>query len=200
LVILPVAYAAIIVLVSFDAAILIPRIAIWLTIPLCIAFARAATARKSPLRQGLATACILGCWLIPLVYYFRLPWKENWKAAADIVATAPQCSGPVVFGMIYGAGLVYYRPELLKRQLFATPVWESDHGLVPVAAGASAGEVLEEKVINAPIVPASQIPALMRQHPHLAVVLPFDWGGILNSFRPPVMQATLKGGVHVACY
>ncbi len=200
LVIMPAAYTAIIILVSFNSAILIPRIAIWLTIPLCIAFARAATAQKSPWGQSFVTACILFCWLIPLQHYFRLPWKENWKAAADIVATAPQCSGPVVFGMIYGVGLVYYRPELLKRQLFATPVWASGHGLIPVAAGNSAGEVLEEKVIDAPIVPASQIPALMRQYRHLAVVLPFDWYDILNSFRPPVMQATLGGGVHVACY
>lgn len=200
LVVLPLCYMAVIILVSLDIPMLLARIAVWLAIPICIIYARAAAAQNAIWKQGAVTLIVCAIWAFSLQHYFRFSWKEDWKSPAYVVAHDPQCSGPLAFGLLYGVGLFYYQPQLAKRPMFGTPIYESSDGLLTVPAGNTSGEVLEKLAVDAPIVPLSEFPQLISRYPHLAIVLPWSWGEILKNFRPPVAQWTFRGGIHVACY
>jgi len=191
LVLLPAIFCDIVVGVSFSRPLLLPRTAVWLTTPLCVLLARAATVQPTAWRRAAVVATALAVFIGALAQYFWSYHKEDWRTAAHLAAAEPQCSGPIIFVQEYGAGLTYYQPRLASRPLILLKTeWDLR---TPAYALAS-------RLPHTEILPVSELGSFLKDHPYSVLALRGPRRPLLDSLGPPRLRAELGGGVTVSCF
>ena len=100
---------------SASRPMLLVRVGVWLTIPLCVLLARAVTRQATTWRRATIGVLLTAIFLFGLGHYRWVYRAEDWRAVARVVATEPRCSGPILFGYGSGLGQVYYEPALINR-------------------------------------------------------------------------------------
>ena len=119
LILLPSLFLALAIGVSLKRPILLPRIGLWLTIPLCLALAKAVCAHETASRRMISGAACVAVFMLTLASYFVDYRKEDWRAAAHLATTDPRCDGPVLFADVFIA-LLYFT-SLRSRRGRSTP-------------------------------------------------------------------------------
>lgn len=163
LVLIPSLFCLAVVLVSIHRPILLPRVGAWLVAPLCLLLARAAMSQPAGFRRMVACGtCLLVC-LSWLVHYHCCYERDDWRAAARLLADEARCGGPVVSQSANALGLVYYEPLLADRDLYSLRPSSGD----PL----SVEERLAELTLPQKTLTADHLEAFLRDHPRAALAL-----------------------------
>lgn len=151
------------VLLSVNRPILLPRIGVGVTVPFCLVLGGAARARSrvaAALVIVPAALVFVGCDAAYTAHYV----KQDWRDAARAVATDPACDdGPVVTWGPFAHDLLRYAPALGRRTLVDV--------LPPIFDGSAA--LAAERFYARPAAtlrPAALAPFLAA-HPHGALVV-----------------------------
>jgi 4-amino-4-deoxy-L-arabinose transferase-like glycosyltransferase len=200
LAVLPVLFCVLLFGASLVRPVAIPRVGLWLTMPLCILLAACVTGQRSGWLRGAAAVAVLAAWLVPLAHYVAKPGKEDWRTAALIAARQPGCDGPVMYVDNSGLGLVYYQPELAQRPLFTLSLTKVQGGFAPVPIAVKQQDILQQTYLHPNYIYLRQVPAFLAANPHTALVLLPGYEPVLGVLPAPKLAGRLAGGLTMACY
>jgi 4-amino-4-deoxy-L-arabinose transferase-like glycosyltransferase len=191
LVLVPVIFCLIVVGVSISRPILLPRIGIWLTIPLSVLLARAATVQPTVWRRHGVVVIASGIFLVALGHYFWSYQKEDWRSAARMAAFQPNCSGPIISNQAV-VGLTYYEPVLASRSL----IWLKTTNGTDV----DPGFVVVSRVLHPDILDVRELKTYVQDHHHAVVVLRARYHQLLDPLGSALLYSELPGGLLVSCF
>lgn len=191
LVLAPVAFFLIVVVVSLARPIMLARIGVWLIVPVCVLLARAATVQPTRLRRVGYSAAICAIFIGLLAEYYSSYEKEDWRGAARVVASQPDCGGPIAAeGTPFG--ITYYEPSLATRSF----VWLNWPSGTPLGAGFA----LASKVLHPALVEARDLSGFLQNNPHAVLVLRPGEQEVLHQLGKPSFDRRLPGGMSVSCF
>ena len=191
LILLPALFVALAIAVSLERPILLPRIGLWLTIPLCLALARAVAQHRAARRRAAACVACLAAFAIALASYFADYRKEDWREAARLATTDPRCGGPVVFSDLF-LPLLYYQPSIASRPFYTIdPKWLETNALQ---------RTLTQNAVRPAVLDPPGLTAFLSIHPRALIVLRRGSEPLLEAAPAPAFRANLPGGLTVACY
>jgi hypothetical protein len=193
LVVLPFLFGGLLFTASAMRPILIPRIGIFLVIPLSILLARCVVVQKSLALRGVAA-------VVPLLLYFVAPDKEDWNTAAKIAMTQPVCNGPLMYVGSSGLGLIYYQPALANRPLYALALGVAQGHLTRLNLASEQANILQATYLHSTELYLRDAPAFVAAHPHTMLVLRPPFAQVLNMLPRPAALGELHGRLLVACY
>jgi mannosyltransferase len=199
-VVLPALFCAMLFVASGIRPILVPRVGIFLAVPLSILLARAVLSQRWPALQWVAGGVVLAAWLVPLVLYFRAPDKENWTLAAAIAVHQQACDGPLVYVGNSGMGLIYYQPSLASRPLYSLSLTLADGRLWRVPIADAQKDMLETAYLHSQFLYLRDLPALIAAHLHTMLVLRPPFASVVEMLPRPAALGELPGRLVVACY
>lgn len=199
LAVLPALFCAILFAVTAVRPILLPRIGIWLPMPVCILLAAGVMRQPAWLRWPAGLVVLAGL-VFALCSYVHKPGIEDWRLAARIAATQPACSGPLVTFNTDALGLFYYQPDLQDRPLFAIPMDITEKGFRPRPIEKLQQDTLERAYLHADFMYLRQLPAFIAARPHTFLVMRLNYSPLLRVLPRPTVAGVLPGGVVVACY
>ena len=188
----PLIFCLIVIGVSLSRPILLPRIGIALTVPLCVLLARCIVVQPAPWRRlsaGVICAALFGG---ALAHYYWRYHKEDWRGAAQLAAGRTECSGALVSNEVFVLGLPYNRPQLATRPLYllaTAPAVDSDPGYV-----------LLTKTLPPHALAVDDFGHFVAQHPHTMVVLRSGYQQVLEHATGATLRTDLPGGLSVACF
>ena len=191
-VLVPAVFSLILIGASVSRPILLSRVGVWLTIPLCLLFARAATVQPTVWRRTAAVTVSLLILLSALGHYFLKHQNEDWSGAVRMVALEPKCEGPIIFVRGSGLGLIYYKPSLMTRSLYIAKEKDTDP--------ATASFLLAEQVVHPRIINVGALADFVRTHPLAALVLRLAFLKMTDPLQHPLVRAEFHGGLIVSCF
>lgn len=193
----PVLFTILMLAASVSRPILLPRVAQWLELPVCMVLAACILAwRGLAMRLVLGTVCA-ACLLVSLWHYDAVYQTEDWRAAARIIATDARCSGPVVTTGPYGLGIVYYQPETARRPFY---------DMVTQDGGDRTSEhLLGAMTDHATDLDGDSLRALVARQPHVALLILPQQREAIEDGAADVLNAAsaemaLPGGLSLLCY
>jgi len=191
LILLPALYVALAIGVSLARPILLPRIGVWLTIPLCLALAGAVVGQGAARRRALAGVVCAAAFAVALASYFVDYRKEDWRAAAHLAAADPRCDGPVLFSGVF-LPLLYYQPSIASRPFYASSAnWDEAGPLqLRLTRDVARPQALDPAAVN----------SLLETRRHAFVVVRRGSEAMLDAAPPPAVRVDLPGGLTVACF
>lgn len=188
----PAVFCLILIGASIWRPMLLSRVGVWLTIPLCLLLARATTVQPTVWRRTAAVTVSSLIFLSALGHYFLRVQKEDWRSAARMVALEPRCDGPIIFVRGGGLGLIYYMPSLATRPLYMAKANETDPNTASFA--------LAQQVVHPRIIDVGALADFVRTHPHAALVLRWAFLRMADPLQQPFVRAELHGGLTVSCF
>jgi hypothetical protein len=182
--------------------ILIPRIGIFLPVPLSILLAHVVTRQKFLPARAIAGLTVLAALLAPLSLYLAAPGKEDWDTAARIAMTQPACSGPVLYVGDTALWMIYYQPALARRPLYDWPLRlrPNNAASAPATNEPDVSTILHTVYLPPNFIDTKGAAALIAAHPHTMLVLPQLFASAVNLLPRPLAFGVLRGGLVVACY
>ena len=137
-----------------------------------------------------------------LVFLFSTAWyfgddrKEDWRGAAHLIATEPDCRGPVLVGHFNALGLLYY--GLAARRPIGV-------FLPDARRGHSVEFALTQRLMHPDIIAMDAIPAYVTAHPGTTIILPDGYAGAVPAAVQALMARAplarhLDGELTVACF
>jgi hypothetical protein len=196
LVLIPALYCALFIIAGWLRPMLLARVATWLVIPLCLILARAASSQAGRWRSYAACAVPLLIFLFSTAYYYRFHEKEDWRGAARLVATEPNCAGPVLVSEFNALGLYYYNVQP-HRQAFV---------FLPDPRRRNSVEFgLSERLMHLPELDPGAIVGFIATHPDTAVIMRWEYAKAIPLDLQALLarasiKAQLDGGLTVACF
>jgi mannosyltransferase len=200
LVVMPLLFLGIFFAVTAMRPILVPRLAIWLAIPMSILLARAVLRQKYAALRWAAAAIVAASWLVPLGSYFARPGKEDWRTAAAVATKVPQCAGPILYAGNTGLGMIYYNPALGRRPLYSVSMTLMNGVPVAVPVTYLQPDELQTAFLHSQYLTVSDVPGFLSHHPHSMLVLRPVFVGLVLQLPRPTVLGELKGHLVVACY
>ena len=196
LILIPALFILILIVVSIWRPMLITRIGAWLSLPICLLLARAATWPRSLVLRAIAAGLIGLMLLLNIVHYRRNYERENWALAVKLAATEPQCSGPVLFNATNGTSLLYYQPHLMERPIYM---------ILSERSAETAELVLTRTLMKPTMIQDTDVSAFAHTHPGSTLILRGDiiWDGppsLIALLTQASFHATLPANVRVYCY
>ena len=177
--------------VSVKRPILLPRIGLWLTIPLCLGLAGAVCEHEAASCRTISGAACAAVFGLTLTSYFVDYRKEDWRAAAHFAATDPRCAGLVVFSDVY-LPLLYYQPSIASRAFYAADAkWEELNALQLT---------LTQDKVKPNVIDPTMLKAFLSIHPRAFLAVRRASENLLDAAPAPSFRANLPGGLTVACF
>jgi hypothetical protein len=162
-VLVPSAYCVLLIAVSLLRPMLISRVGVWLSLPICLllAYATAVQAWQWPRLVSFATVAVIFLGLT--ADYFIWQPKEDWTSTAQAVLGNPSCQGPLVSFGPYNLELQHYEPRLAGRRMY----WvRPSHGMPPTSES-----VLDTMLTHDTPLEPEALAAFMQANPSAALVV-----------------------------
>jgi hypothetical protein len=197
LVLIPGLFILLLIGVSVWRPILAARVGMWLTIPLCLVLARAATAHPVPRTRALAATVIALYFLAGIGQYYGFVKTEDWPASVRLVDTEPRCGGPIVSVAGKGFGLLYYGPPPPDRPLYSMALNDAGRG--------TALFVLNQLRMHPGILDVEAVADFARTRPGTAVLiheaeLKMAPASLKATLESAPFQRALAGGIYAFCF
>ena len=193
---IPGLYCALFIFGSWLRPMLLVRVATWLVIPLCLILARAALGQLSQWRRRAACAAAMLIFLFCLGDYYRFSDKEDWRAAARLVATNSRCAGPVLVSEFNALGLYYYGVQAHRPAYVFLPDPRRRN---------SVEYNLSQRLMHLPELEPGSVVAFIASHPGSVVIMRGEYAQVIPGelqdllARAP-LNAQLDGDLTVACF
>lgn len=175
---------------------LLPRVATWLEVPLCLLLADSAWRQRPGWRRAAACLVPFAVFLAGTATYFTFDQREDWRQAASIVTTEPACHGPLLVSEFNALGLRYYGIYPSKLA----------YVFLPDARRKSSIEFyLSERLMHLPELDPKAVPAFIQAHAGTALIMRDEYAhAIPSDLQAMLAQAPLHrqlaGGLIVACF
>ncbi|HEY0425350.1 MAG TPA: glycosyltransferase family 39 protein [Rhodopila sp.] len=196
LILIPVLYCALFIIAGWLRPMLLARVATWLVIPLCLILARAALSQSGRWRSYAACAVPLLTFLFSTGYYYRFHEKEDWRGAIRLIATQPNCAGPLLVSEFNALGLYYYK----------IPAHRQAYVFLPDPRRRNSVEFsLSERLMHLPELDPGAIIEFIETHPGTAVIMRWEYREVIPLDLQTLLahaptKARLDGGLTVACF
>jgi 4-amino-4-deoxy-L-arabinose transferase-like glycosyltransferase len=196
---LPILFCGFLFAVSVKLPMVIPRVGIFLVMPVAILLARCIMSVRDLKLRWAVGAAGLAAWLVPLYLYYQVPNKEDWRAAAAVAAKAPVCDGPLMYVGYTGLGLIYYQPSLLARPLYSLAV-DMSQGRLAIRRNDGARAVFNAAYLHAHDLQIRDAAGFVATHPHTMLTMPLVFQNVLHFLPKPKVLGITRGQLVVACY
>jgi hypothetical protein len=198
--VLPALFCGLLFVASLDVPMVIPRVGIFLVMPVVILLARCVMSQRNLALRWAVGAAALAAWVVPLCMYYHAPQKEDWRTAAAIAVSAPACNGPLMYVEDTGLGLVYNQPSLMARPLYSLSVGVNEGGLTREDIYYARRDILEETYLHSNFLYLHDAAGFVAQHPHTMLVVRPIFYNVLRFLPRPKVLAVTRGPLVVACY
>jgi hypothetical protein len=163
LVLAPALFCLLLIGASLERPMPLARAGAWLVVPLCVLLAGAVTVQPTAIRRGIIGGAVLLSFLFGGAHYFLATRNEDWLGAARLLAAEPRCAGPVLVSGDTALGLHYHDATLDRRPVILFGGADRERR--------TAQFLLNQRVMNAPTMPADAVAAFAASHKGTAVVL-----------------------------
>jgi 4-amino-4-deoxy-L-arabinose transferase-like glycosyltransferase len=197
LALIPLLFILLLIGVSVWRPIMTAQVGMWLTTPLSLLLARAATAQPLP-RTGAVVASVFTLYFLAgLAHYYASSTEEDWPASVRLVMTEPRCGGPILSAAGKGFGLAYYGPPPPGRPLYSFAVTE--------AGQETALFQLNQRVTHPGILDAGAVENFVRVRPGTVVLIaPVDLlmapASLRSSLDNAPFKSALSRGLDAFCF
>lgn len=162
-ILVPLSYCILLIAVSVLRPMLVTRVGVWLSLPICLllAYATAVQAWKWP---RLVSAIMVAIIFLSLTAdYFVWQPKENWPRTVQAVRGNPSCQGPVVSFGPYNLELQRYGPDIAARPMY----WVRPYHGMP----ATSESVLDTRLTHDVALQPEALATFMRATPGATLVV-----------------------------
>ncbi|HEY4040489.1 MAG TPA: glycosyltransferase family 39 protein, partial [Rhodopila sp.] len=162
MILVPVSYCVFLIAASLVRPMLLSRVAVWLSLPICLLLAYATLAQPRKWR-GFSLIAVATIFLGLTIDYFVIQPREDWSAAVRALTANPRCQGPIVAFGPYNLELQHYQPSIAARPMY----WVRPYHGMPETSESVLDAMLTHDL---PLEPEDLV-AFMQAHPGAAFVV-----------------------------
>ncbi len=163
MILVPLSYCVLLIAVSLIRPMLLSRVGVWLSLPICLLLAYTAAAQASKWPQAISVMTVMIIFLGVTADYFLYEPKENWFRTANAVLTKPGCQGPLVSLGPYNLELQHYWPDIGSRPMY----WVRPYHGMP----ATSESVLDTMLTHDIALEPEDLAAFMQANPGAALIV-----------------------------